>query len=35
LDINCCLTITKIKDRLITHNLPILIEKLDFVTFYC
>jgi len=28
------LTITKIKGRLITYNLPIIIDKSDFVTFY-
>jgi len=28
------LTIIKIKGRLITYNLPIIIEKSDFVTFY-
>jgi len=25
----------KIEGRLITHNPPIIIEKSDFVTFYC
>ena len=34
-DINYCLTITKIKGRLITYNLLIIIEKSEFVTFYC
>jgi len=34
LDINCCLTIIKIKVSLITYNLPIIIEKSDFITFY-
>jgi hypothetical protein len=34
LDINCGLTIIKIKAKLITYNLPITIVKSEFVTFY-